>query len=38
MSKQVLSLLTGEVLEEGVELTLAELCNTCHTVAPQGST
>ena len=33
MSKQVLSLLTGEVLEEGVELTLAELCNTCRVPA-----
>jgi len=33
MSKEVLSLLTGEVLEDEVELTLAELCNTCRVPA-----
>ncbi len=29
MSEQMLSLLSGEVLEEDVELTLADLCRSC---------
>jgi len=33
MNKEVLSLLTGEVLEDEVELTLAELCSTCRVPA-----
>ena len=33
MAKDVLTLLTGEVLEEGIELTLAELCRACQTPA-----
>lgn len=35
MSKQTLSLLTGEVLEEDVEFTLAQLCRACHLPAEQ---
>lgn len=33
MTKDMLLLLTGEVLEEDVELTLAELCRTCRVPA-----
>lgn len=33
MSREMLSLLTGEVLEEDVELTLAELCRSCRLPA-----
>ena len=33
MTKEILSLLTGEVLEEEVELTLAELCRACRLPA-----
>jgi len=33
MKKDVLLLLTGEVLEENVELSLAELCRACHVPA-----
>ncbi len=33
MSKDVLSLLTGEVLEDSVELTLADLCRACRVPA-----
>jgi chaperone modulatory protein CbpM len=33
MTGEELSLLTGEVLEEEVELTLAELCSTCRVPA-----
>jgi chaperone modulatory protein CbpM len=33
MSREMLSLLTGEVLEEDVELTFAELCRTCRLPA-----
>jgi len=35
MSNDLLSLLTGEVLEEDVELTLAELCQACRLHAEQ---
>lgn len=30
MNKEILSLLSGEVLEEDLELTLAELCRACR--------
>ena len=30
MTKDLLSLLSGEILEEDVELSLAELCRTCR--------
>jgi len=33
MKKEVLLLLTGEVLEEDVELSLAELCRVCRVPA-----
>ena len=33
MTREELSLLTGEVLEDEVELTLAELCSTCRVPA-----
>jgi chaperone modulatory protein CbpM len=33
MTKEIVSLLTGEVLEEEVELTLAELCRACRLPA-----
>lgn len=33
MAKEILSLLSGDVLEEDVELTLAELCRTCRLPA-----
>ena len=33
MTKDLLLLLSGEVLEEDVELTLAELCRTCRVPA-----
>ena len=33
MVKEVLSLLSGEVLEEDVELTLSELCTICEVPA-----
>ncbi len=35
MSKELLSLLSGEVLEEDVELTLVELCQACRMPAQQ---
>lgn len=35
MSKELLSLLSGEVLEEDVELTLVELCRACQMPAEQ---
>jgi chaperone modulatory protein CbpM len=35
MADELLSLLSGEVLEEDVELTLAELCRTCQVPAEQ---
>jgi len=35
MSKEILSLLSGEVLEEEIELTLAELCRACQLPAEQ---
>ncbi|KAA3630232.1 MAG: MerR family transcriptional regulator [Proteobacteria bacterium] len=35
MKKQTVSLLTGEVLEEEVELTLGELCRICQVPAEQ---
>ena len=35
MTDELLSLLSGEVLEEDVELTLAELCRTCRLPAEQ---
>ena len=35
MSKDLLSLETGEILEQDVELTLGELCKACHTSAEQ---
>ena len=38
MSKHPLSLLTGEVLAEDVEFTLALLCRACHLPAEQVST
>jgi chaperone modulatory protein CbpM len=33
MKKDLLELLSGEVLEEDVELTLAELCRVCQLPA-----
>jgi len=35
MTDDLMSLLTGEVLEEDVELTLAELCRVCRLPAEQ---
>ncbi len=35
MNNQILSLLSGDVLEEDVELTLAELCKACQLPAEQ---
>ena len=35
MKKQTVSLLTGEVLEEEVELSLGELCRVCQVPAEQ---
>lgn len=35
MSNELLKLLSGEVLEEEVELTLAELCRACNLSADQ---
>ena len=35
MTKELLSLLSGEVLEEDVELTLAQLCRACQVPAEQ---
>ncbi|HEC16878.1 MAG TPA: MerR family transcriptional regulator [Sedimenticola sp.] len=35
MTNELLSLLSGEVLEEDVELTLAELCRACRVSAEQ---
>jgi len=35
MTDELLSLLSGEVLEEDVELTLAELCRSCRLPAEQ---
>ncbi len=35
MTNDLLSLLSGEVLEEDVELTLAELCRVCRLPAEQ---
>lgn len=35
MTDELMSLLSGEVLEEDVELTLAELCRTCRLPAEQ---
>ena len=35
MTNEMLSLLSGEVLEEDVELTLAELCQACQLPAEQ---
>ena len=35
MKNEVLSLLSGEVLEEDVELTLADLCHACRLPAEQ---
>jgi len=35
MKKELLSLLSGEVLEEEVELTLAELCRICELPAEE---
>lgn len=35
MKKQTVSLLTGEVLEDEVELTLGELCRVCQVPAEQ---
>ena len=35
MSKELLSLVSGEVLEEDVELTLVELCQACQMQAEQ---
>lgn len=36
MSKELLSLLSGEVLEEEVELTLVELCRACQMPADEA--
>ncbi|ABA57877.1 chaperone modulator CbpM [Nitrosococcus oceani] len=33
MSHELMNSLTGEILEEDVELTLAELCRTCQVTA-----
>ncbi|HFE37000.1 MAG TPA: MerR family transcriptional regulator [Gammaproteobacteria bacterium] len=35
MNNELLTLLTGEVLEEDVELSLAELCRVCQLSAEQ---
>jgi chaperone modulatory protein CbpM len=35
MSKELLSLVSGEVVEEDVELTLVELCQACQMEAEQ---
>lgn len=35
MTNDLLSLLTGDVLEEDVEMTLTELCRTCKISAEQ---
>ncbi len=35
MTRDLLSLLTGQVLEEDLELTLAELCRLCRVPAEQ---
>jgi chaperone modulatory protein CbpM len=35
MTDELLSLLSGEILEEDVELTLAQLCRTCRLPAEQ---
>ncbi len=35
MSKELLSLVSGEVLDEDVELTLVELCQACQMQAEQ---
>jgi len=35
MTDELLSLLSGEVLEEGVELSLAEMCRACRLPAEQ---
>ena len=35
MSREILSLLTGEVVEESVELTLVELCRACQAQADE---
>jgi chaperone modulatory protein CbpM len=35
MKNEVLSLLSGDVLEENVELTLADLCRACRLPAEQ---
>lgn len=34
-TRELMSLLTGEVLDEGGELTLAELCQVCRVPAEQ---
>lgn len=35
MTNELLSLLSGEILEEDVELTLAQLCRSCRLPAEQ---
>jgi len=35
MTDELLSLLSGEVMEEGVELSLAEMCRACRLPAEQ---
>lgn len=35
MSKDMMTLLQGDVVEEGIELTLAELCRACRVPAEQ---
>lgn len=35
MKQELLTLLSGDIVEEDVELTLAELCHICHISAEQ---
>ena len=35
MTKELLKLLSGEIMEEDVEMTLAELCSTCQITEAQ---
>jgi len=36
MTNEILSLFSGEVLEEDVELSLSELCRACHLSAEEA--
>ena len=35
MTKDTISILTGEIVEEGMELSMADLCRACHVPAEQ---